>query len=98
MAIPKTIEGREYTKFVDSPTRGDGFTSIEVTTSSSPMSLVLDDSNANIIYLAEAPYGSLESEPKWLIKKIDCSSGVKITLASKEYNQIWDDRGTLIYV
>jgi hypothetical protein len=29
MAIPKTIEGREYTKFVDSPTRGDGFDAVE---------------------------------------------------------------------
>jgi len=29
MAIPKTIEGREYRKFVDSPTRGDGFDAIE---------------------------------------------------------------------
>jgi len=30
MAIPKTIEGREYNKFVESPTRGHGFDAVEV--------------------------------------------------------------------
>ena len=35
MAIPKTIEGREYTKFVDSP-RGHGFDSVEVIVANTP--------------------------------------------------------------
>jgi hypothetical protein len=30
MAIPKTIEGREYNKFVESPTRGNGFDAVEI--------------------------------------------------------------------
>ena len=30
MTIPKTIEGREYKKFVESPTRGPNNTAIEV--------------------------------------------------------------------
>ena len=30
MTKPRTIEGREYKKFVDSPTRGDGFNAVEV--------------------------------------------------------------------
>ena len=61
------------------------------------LSLVLDESVTDILYIGEASFGSLESGAVWLIKKVDLSSGVKITFASQEFNQVWDDRVSLTY-
>jgi hypothetical protein len=97
MAIPKTIEGREYTKFVDSPTR-DKEVAVEVVTSERATSMLVDCDNENITYIGTAEFASLPSETKWRIQKIDTTSGVAVTNASNAYDQIWNNRLGLTYV
>ncbi len=101
MALIGDVREREHRKFVESPTRPDQ-TAIEVVDSlnliSSVGSLRVDQASSTIIYLGQAAYGSLESEAKWQIKKIDTSSGVSITNASNGFNQIWNNRASLTYV
>ena len=71
---------------------------VAVTNESDSSGLRVDQASATVIYLGEGLFGALTSEAKWLIKKIDLSSGVVITAASQEYNQIWDNRASLMYV
>lgn len=102
MAQPNSIKDREWTKFVESPTR-PGNSAVEVVGSfgSNELSLLVDEVSPSEIYLGTAIPGSLPSEAKWLIKKITISGGsVSILMAngSSESNQIWNDRSTLTYV
>ena len=71
---------------------------IAVTTESDASGLRVDQASSTVIYLGEGLFGALTSEAKWLIKKIDLSSGVVIQAASEEFNQIWDNRASLTYV
>lgn len=73
-------------------------TKIAVINEEDASGLRLDVYSSTIIYLGEGLFGALTSEPKWKIKKIDLSSGVSITAASEEFNQIWDNRVSLTYV
>jgi len=61
------------------------------------LGLLFEQASPTILYLAEGLYGALPSEPKWKIKKIDTSVGVRITLSSTEFDQIWDNRESLVY-
>ena len=102
MAQPNSIKDREWTKFVESPSR-PGSSAVEVvgTFGSGELSLLVDEVSANEIYLGTAVPGSLPSEPKWLIKKVSISgSSVSILLANGSglSDQIWDNRGSLTYV
>lgn len=60
--------------------------------------LLYEQASSTVMYVAEGLYGALPSESKWYIKKIDTSSGVKITLASEGFDQIWNNRASLVYV
>ena len=104
MALPGSIQDREYKKFVESPTRS-GESAIEVFGSFASVdaqySTLVDLVSSSIIYLGEAATGSSPSAASWLIKKITISgSNISILCAngSASYNQIWDDRSTLTYV
>jgi hypothetical protein len=63
-----------------------------------PRGLVVDQASSTVIYLGEGLFGALTSEAKWRISKIDLSTGVRIKLASEDFDQIWDNRTTLTYV
>lgn len=63
-----------------------------------PRGLVVDQASSTVIYLAEGLFGALTSEAKWKISKIDLSTGVRIKLASEDFDQIWDNRTSLTYV
>lgn len=63
-----------------------------------PRELVVDQASSTVIYLGEGLFAALTSEPKWRISKIDLSTGVRIKLASEDFDQIWDNRATLTYV
>lgn len=60
--------------------------------------LIFDQNTSTILYLGTATFGALTSEARWKIKKIDTSTGVRITLASDDFDQIWDNRVSLTYV
>ena len=60
--------------------------------------LRVDQVSSTLLYLGEGLFGALTSEAKWKIKQIDLSSGVVIKAASEEFDQIWDNRASLIYV
>jgi hypothetical protein len=105
MAIPKTIEGREYTKFVESPTR-DKETAIEVfvggvdTNANQETITLVDTSSSSYIYIGSALPSSLSSESKWRIQRVDLTtSEIKILYAneSQEFTNVWDNRVGLIY-
>lgn len=111
MAIPQTASGttrdKDYKSFVDSPTRGENYTAREVYVGNDSLpinlvetqnGLIFEQANSTTIYLGEGLFGALSSEAKWLIKKIDLSSGVVIKLASEDFDQIWDNRASLTYV
>jgi hypothetical protein len=61
--------------------------------------LRFDSSADPILYLGEAQAGSLDSEPKWRISRIDVSSGVVWQWAGGEptFRNVWNDRATLSY-
>jgi len=95
MTLPASISDREHAKFKET---SEGETSVRVTTFSISEGLLFEQASSTVIYLAEGLFGALPSEPKWKIKKIDLSSGVRITSASTGFDQIWNDRAALIYV
>jgi hypothetical protein len=101
MSQPKDILQREYTKFVESPTRPNN-SAVEVVDAYGEVSftgsLRVDQASSTIIYLGQALFGALDSEAKWQIKKIDLSSGVSIKNASDSFDQIWNNRASLTYV
>lgn len=102
MAQPNSIKDREWTKFIESPTRPDN-SAVEVTGNVGAIeySLLVDEASSTTIYIGTAAPGSLPSEAKWLIKKVDISgSSVSILMAngSSDFNQIWNDRSLLTYV
>ena len=57
------------------------------------------DEVGNILYLGKAATGSLESDPVWQIQKVDKTTCVDITWADGDnlYDNIWDNRESLIY-
>jgi hypothetical protein len=63
------------------------------------LSLRFDEVSASVMYLAEGLFGALDSEAKWKIKKIEITgSAVSIKNASSDFDQIWNNRTSLIYV
>jgi hypothetical protein len=93
--MQQEIRSREYDKFRDA----DGDKSkVAVTLEDDSSGLIVDTVSSTLIYIGEGTFGALTSEPKWLIKKIDLTSGVVIKAASKDFNQIWDNRASLVYV
>lgn len=102
MAQPNSFRDRDYTKFVDSPTR-PGKSAVEVVgnVSESTYSTRVDVVSSSVIYLGEAIPGTDASDPLWLIKKITIIGGaISILCAngSSEHNQVWNDRSSLTYV
>jgi hypothetical protein len=89
------IKSREYDKFREAD---NGKSKVAVNLESDSSGLIVDTVSSTLIYIGEGTFGALTSEPKWLIKKIDLSSGVVIKAASKDFNQVWDDRASLTYV
>lgn len=60
----------------------------------------IDDYTApGTVYIGKAAIGSLVSEAKWQISKLDTSSGLIKTWADSDalFNNIWDDRDSLTY-
>jgi len=55
--------------------------------------------SASVSYVGKAQAGSLVSEAKWQIQKLDESSGTVITWADgdDEFDNIWADRESLSY-
>lgn len=96
MTLPKAQLDREFQKFRDTGKVGE--TKVAVTNEDDAAGLIVDQVSSTLIYLGEGLFGALPSEPKWKIKKIDLSSGVRITLASDDFDQIWNDRASLTYV
>lgn len=62
--------------------------------------LKLDESASPVTYIGEAVPGSSAASAVWRIKKIDETSGLVITWAdgSADFDQIWNDRSSLIYI
>lgn len=57
-----------------------------------------DSSNSAILYVGTAQYGTETTEAKWKIQRIDTTTGVVITNASTNFDQVWDNREALVYV
>ena len=54
MTLPRTIEDREYRKFVESPTRGDQFTAVEVLIGNDSVPVFFQEAGEGINLYAEA--------------------------------------------
>jgi len=89
------LKSREYDSYRSADS---GKTKVAVNLESDSSGLIVDTVSSTLIYIGEGTFGALTSEPKWLIKKIDLTSGVVIKAASTDYNQIWDNRASLTYV
>jgi hypothetical protein len=63
------------------------------------LTFFLDDSASPVLYMGWALPGSLESEAKWRICKVDTSSGVSMKYADGNINfdNIWENRVGLSY-
>ena len=95
MSLTSSKTDRDFNKYRDA---GGNNTKVAVTLEDQELGLIVDQASSTIIYLGEGLYGALTSEAKWKIKKIDLSSGVRITCSSELFDQIWDDRAALTYV
>jgi len=63
------------------------------------LELRFDQVSTNLMYLGEAIIGSLESQAKWKIRKVEIiGAAISIKWASGNFDQIWNDRAGLIYV
>lgn len=62
--------------------------------------IIIDEVDANTIYIGKAVVGTATTEAKWQIRKISTSGTVK-TIAWADgddaYNQIWDNRTSINY-
>lgn len=93
--MKNTVQDREFDKFRSAE---NDKSKVAVTIEDSASGLIVDQVSSTLIYLGEGLFGALTSEAKWKIKKIDLTSGVRITSASLDFDQIWDDRAGLTYV
>lgn len=93
--MKNTVQDREFDKFRSAE---NDKSKVAVTIEDSASGLIVDQVSSTLIYLGEGLFGALTSEAKWKIKKIDLTSGVRITSASLDFDQIWDDRVGLTYV
>jgi len=87
--------GRPYSEDNPLPTKNVNAPTVE------ELSLRFDEitCGSTIMYLGEGKFGALDSEPKWKVKKIEIIGPiVKITNASENFDQIWDNRAGLTYV
>jgi hypothetical protein len=93
--MKNSIQDRKYDSYRSA---SNDKSKIAVTTESDSSGLRVDQASSTVIYLGEGLFGALTSEAKWLIKKIDLTTGVVIKAASQDFNQIWDNRASLTYV
>jgi hypothetical protein len=93
--MKNTVQDREFDKFRSAD---NDKSKVAVTLEDSSSGLIVDQATSTLIYLGEGLFGALTSEAKWKIKKIDLSSGVRITSSSTDFDQIWDNRASLTYV
>jgi hypothetical protein len=105
MTQPKTIEGRQHTSFVESPTRENN-SAREVVIGGADKNAteqtitLVDTSSSTYIYIGSALPSSLSSESKWRIQRVDLTtSEIKILYAneSQDFTNVWDNRVGLTY-
>lgn len=105
MTQPRTIEGREFTKFVDSPGRASSSATevvvggVDANASQETITLV-DTSSTDYIYIGLALPSSLSSASVWRIQRVDLTtSEIKILYAneSQDFTNVWDNRVGLTY-
>lgn len=94
MALSTSKTDRDFNKYRSA---SNGKSKVAVTSEDDASGLIVDQASSTVIYLGEGLFGALTSEAKWKIKKIDLSSGVVITAASNDFDQIWDNRASLTY-
>jgi thiamine pyrophosphokinase len=95
MSLTSSKTDRDFNKYRDA---GGNNTKVAVTLENQDLGLIVDQASSTVIYIGEGLYGALTSEAKWKIKKIDLSSGVRITCSSELFDQVWDNRESIIYV
>lgn len=88
------INQREYDKF-------DQDNRVKTTTDSQTYDKLIDEASSTIIYIGECAVGSAGQTDQeiWRIKKVDQTSGIKITYAngSSDFNKKWTERATYTY-
>jgi len=62
-------------------------------------SIIIDDTTPPFTYIGKAAPGSLTSEAKWQIRRVDETTGSVFKFANGDdrFNNIWDDRIHLSY-
>ena len=88
------INQREYDKF-------DKSNRVKTTTDSQAYDKLIDEASSTVTYIGECETGeaSKTNEEIWRIKKIDLTTGIKITYAdgSANFDKEWDERATYTY-
>jgi hypothetical protein len=94
MPIDQDINRREYDKFDES-------NRVKTTSDSIALELLIDEASSTVTYLGNCLPGNAgkTDEAIWRIKKIDTTSGTKITYAdgSSDFDKIWANRATYTY-
>jgi hypothetical protein len=96
MALPKTVETREFDKFQEVPSG----TAVRVTDASGGSVALYDFASSSVIYIGEAAPGSLPSQAVWKISRISLSgtsAEVRLAGGTALFDKIWDNRSGLAY-
>jgi hypothetical protein len=92
--MDQDINRREYDKF-------DENNRVKTTSDSIALELVVDEVSSTVAYLGNCLPGNAGkvSEAVWRIKKVDKTSGTKITFANgtSDFDKVWNDRDTYSY-
>ena len=92
--MDQDINRREYDKF-------DENNRVKTTSDTIALELLIDKASATITYLGHCLPGNADKtdEAIWRIKRVDSTSGTKITYANgtSDFDKVWDDRATYSY-
>lgn len=61
----------------------------------------LDQVDSTTTYVGEAPIGSLDTEPRWRVRKLLTSGSVLSILwadGNQQFDNVWDNRASLTYI
>jgi hypothetical protein len=105
MALPKQIQQREYTKFIEDRTGKVAVRTYDqalIELNANYTQLIEYDGQGNAVYIGLAEPGTAQGDAFWQIKHLTYDSGNNVTSlmwadGNDDFDNSWDDRASLSY-